>query len=458
MVRAFDHLQIVLDDEQRITLRHQPVEDADQHRHVVEMQPGRRLVENQQAVLVLLIREPLDELQPLRLAATQDIQRLAEREVAQPHLLQHHQRLHHFLFAHLGEKADRLRDRQLQHVVDGFPREPDFQHMRLVAPPLALRAADEDIAQELHLDFLEAIAPAALAASHARVEGKRARRQPLRDRVRRLGEKIADAVEDAEIHRRRRARRARERRLIHHHHLLDLVRTEQLLQRARRLVGRQVFRREQISVKHVVNERALPRAGHACDARENAERKLHVDPLEIVLPRALHRDGAARLPPLRRHRDGLRPCEIVRREGRRGFPREQRAERPAENQLPTRRPAPWPDLHEIVRRADDRLVVLDHEQCVPFVAELLHHADQPARVARVQPDARLIQHEQRVHQRRAEARRQIHPLHLPAAQRPRRPVQREIAEPHLVEVAEPRADLVRQHLRRRVAAPLSIGR
>ena len=76
-VGAFDDFEIVLDDEQRIPLLDQPVEDAHEQRHVVEMQPGRRLVENEQRLFLALGRPALDELEPLRFAAAEHIQRLA---------------------------------------------------------------------------------------------------------------------------------------------------------------------------------------------------------------------------------------------------------------------------------------------------------------------------------------------------------------------------------------------
>ena len=69
VVRALDHLEIVLDDEQAVPLLDQPVEDAHEQRDVVEMQAGRRLVEDEQRVRLALIDEPLDELEPLGFAA-----------------------------------------------------------------------------------------------------------------------------------------------------------------------------------------------------------------------------------------------------------------------------------------------------------------------------------------------------------------------------------------------------
>ena len=64
--------------------------------------------------------------------------------------------------------------------------------------PFAFRAADEDVAEELHLDLLEAIAAATLAAAVAGVEGEGTRGEPLRPASGR-GEELADVIEDAEI-------------------------------------------------------------------------------------------------------------------------------------------------------------------------------------------------------------------------------------------------------------------
>src|SRR5262249_41522856 len=65
----------------------------------------------------------------------------------------------------------------------------------------------------------------------------------------------------------------------------------------------------------------------------------------------------------------------------------------------------------------------------------------------MQADRRLVQHEQRVDQRRAERGRQIDTLDFAARQRARLPVEREIAEAYVVEIVEARADLAEQEIR-----------
>ena len=156
--------------------------------------------------------------------------------------------------------------------------------------PFALRAAHEDVAEELHLDLLEAVAAATLAAAAAGVEGERARGQSLRHRFRRRGEEFADAIEDAEIERRRRARRARERRLIDHHHLVDAMRAGDRFARARFLLGRLRPCAEADSDRARRGRACFSGTGDAGDAGEDAERNVDVDVSQIVLARAGDRD------------------------------------------------------------------------------------------------------------------------------------------------------------------------
>ena len=104
----------------------------------------------------------------------------------------------------------------------------------------------------------------------------------------------------------------------------------------------------------------------------------------------------------------------------------------------------------MVGRADDRFLVLDDEQRVALVAQIVHHAHEPADIARMQADARLVHDEQRVHERRAETGREIHALHFAAAERARGAIEREIAEPDLAEITQSRDDFVAQHCRGRV--------
>ena len=104
-----------------------------------------------------------------------------------------------------------------------------------------------------------------------------------------------------------------------------------------------------------------------------------------------------------------------------------------------------PHVDDGVGDPDHVGVVLDDEDRVALVAQLPQDRDQPLVVARVQADRRLVEHVQRVDQRRAERRREVDPLRFAARQRRRQPIEREVVEPDVAQEPEPLADLA-QHL------------
>ena len=93
----------------------------------------------------------------------------------------------------------------------------DFENMRAVAAAVAIGAADEDVAQELHLDLLEARAAAPLALPLAGVEAEGAGVEPALLRQLGLGEDGPDVIERANIDGGIRARGLAEDGLIHQH-------------------------------------------------------------------------------------------------------------------------------------------------------------------------------------------------------------------------------------------------
>ena len=171
--------------------------------------------------------------------------------------------------------------------MDRFPVELDLEDVRLEAAAFAFRAAHEDVAEELHLDLLEAVAAAALAAPSPALKENALAVSPCATRIGRAAKSSRMCIEDAEVDAGRGARRARERRLIDHHHLVDLVRADRASCRRRALPrSAGLLRARRFPIEHVVHERALARAGNAGDAGEDAERKLDIDFAQVVLARA----------------------------------------------------------------------------------------------------------------------------------------------------------------------------
>ena len=485
-VGTFDHFEIVLDHDQRIPALHQSLKQPHQDGDIVEMQSSRRLVENEKTSgrsirVRRFVRQMPDQLQPLRFAAGQGVERLPEPQITEAHFIEHIEFVAEFLgFANLREKLDCFTYRHLEDAVDRFSVELDAQDVRLKTAAFALGAPHVEIAQELHLDLFEAGAATALATAAAGVEGERARRQPLRHRFREPGEKLTHPIVKSEVKNRGRAWRARELCLIDHDHLTDAVRARDRFARAGRLLILLAFRLEQVPIKDVVNQRGLSRAGHARDAIKNAERNFHVHVLEIVLARTGDADGSLRFAARLWNRNRFASAEIIARQ-RLGSARDSRAGNGAlaianfvcgrmfrrgaetgtrgacapqhffqfttENQFAAVLAATGPDIDDVIGRADDRLLVFHHEQRVPLVAQIVHHAHEPADIARMQADAWFVHDEKRVHERRAEAGGEIHPLHFAAAERARGAVEREITEADFAKVPEPRDDFVAQHFR-----------
>jgi hypothetical protein len=88
---------------------------------------------------------------------------------------------------------------------------------------------------------------------------------------------------------------------------------------------------------------------------------------------------------------------------------------PSNTICPPRSPGPGAHVDQAVGGEHHRRVVLDHHQRVAGIAQAVHGLDDAVHVARVQADAGLVQHEQRVHQRGAQRGGEVDALHLAAA-------------------------------------------
>ena len=103
------------------------------------------------------------------------------------------------------------------------------------------------------------------------------------------------------------------------------------------------------------------------------------------------------------------------------------------------------DVDDPVGGPDGVLVVLDDDERVAQVPQPGQGVDQPAVVALVQADARLVQDVEHADQAGADLRRQPDALRLAAGQRRGRARQREVVEADVEQEAEPRLDLL-EHL------------
>ena len=100
------------------------------------------------------------------------------------------------------------------------------------------------------------------------------------------------------------------------------------------------------------------------------------------------------------------------------------------------------DVDHVVGLADRLLVVLDDDHGVAGVAQVLQRGQQPAVVALVQADRRLVQHVEHAGQPAADLARQPDALALAARERAGVARQRQVVEPDVDEEAQPLADFL----------------
>src|SRR2546426_7521726 len=205
--------------------------------------------------------EVTDQFEPLPLAARERVDGLAEAQITEPDFLEQREFFHRppcRTGLPLGrEKLDDLIHRRLEEVGDGpglrssrreealtsslcGPSLPlgvrkwslltsaatdfYFQNVRPIAATAAVGAADEHIAEELHLDLLETRAAAAFALALGGIEAERAGVEAALLRGVRLGEQFANVVERANVNGRVGARRFAERRLVHENSAPEMFR------------------------------------------------------------------------------------------------------------------------------------------------------------------------------------------------------------------------------------------
>mgnify|MGYP003694175915 CR=1 FL=1 len=106
---------------ERVAGLEQLAERGEQLRDVVEMQAGRRLVEDVEQALAAVRRQVRGDLDPLRLAARERRRRLAQSQIAEADFVEHLQAPQHLRRA--AEERQRLAHGHVEDLVDAdWPR------------------------------------------------------------------------------------------------------------------------------------------------------------------------------------------------------------------------------------------------------------------------------------------------------------------------------------------------
>ncbi len=442
-VGGLDHVEVVLDDDDRVALVDQAGEDLQQLADVLEVQTGGRLVEDVDRAAGGALLELARELHALRLTAGQSGRGLAEPDVAETDVVQRLQvaidrrdRL---------EEVHRLFDRHVQDLGDGLALVVDLQGLPVVPGAVADLARDVHVREEVHLDLDGAVARAVLAAAALDVEGEAAGLVAADLRLGGLGEQPADVVEDTGVRRRVRARGAADGRLVDVHDLVDEVVAVHARVPPRDVPGA-VELAGQVRVQDVVDQRRLAGAGHARDGREHSQRERDVDVLEVVLPGTVHREQPGRVvrAPDVGHRDRLLAGQV--QAGLRLGVGEQLLQGAAVHDLAAVLTCAGADVDDPVGGLDGVLVVLDDDECVAHVAQPDEGLDQPVVVALMQTDGRLVEDVQHAYESGADLGGQADALGLAAGERAGRAVQREVVQADVDQEPQSFVDLLQHAL------------
>jgi hypothetical protein len=195
-------------------------------------------------------------------------------------------------------------------------------------------------------------------------------------------------------------------------------------------------------VEDVVHQGRLAGPAHAGHGGQHAERDGRVHVREVVLACAddLQLAGTVDLAALRRDLDLAASREVVTGQG--PLVGEEVLEQARVDHFTAVLPRPRSDVDDPVGLGDGVLVVLDDDEGVAEVPQPREGLDQPAVVALVQADRRLVQDVQYAHESRSDLRGEPDALGLSAGQRARRPFQVEVLEPDVEEEGQARLDLL----------------
>ena len=417
---------MVLDDQHGVAKIDQAVQHVKQLAHVVEMQSRRWLIQDVQRAAGLAFGKFARQFDALGFAAGKRRRGLPQRYVAESHV---HQRRK--LLLNLGnvfQEFKRLGARQVQYVADRMSLVAHGERLGIVAATAAHFAHHINIGKKIHFDAPQAVALASFAAPAFHVEAEAARAVAALARLREHGKQVADGRKHSGVGRRVRTRRAANRRLIDLNDLVDVFGAEDLPMRGGRFRGTIELLRQR-AIQNIVHQRGFAGAGNPGDHREQAQRKGDVNLLEIVRCGSQDLNGFAVLAaPFFRHRNFRRAPQVLPGQRlSRGFDLFRLALR---NQIAAGVPRARAEIHHKIRPANGVFVMLDHQHRVAQVAKVFERAEQPRIVARVQPDARLIEHVEHAAQSRANLRSQANPLCFAAGERSRRALQAQVAQAH----------------------------
>ena len=376
-VGGLDHVEVVLDDDDRVAVIAQAVQHAQQQVDVVEVETGRRLVEDVERAPGVALGQLERELHALRFAARERRRALAERDVAEAHVEQRLElsREHR----HRAEEFRRLLDRHLQHFVDVLALVLDLERLAVVAVAVADVARHVDVGQEMHLDLEHAVALARFAAPAFHVEGEASGAVAALARGGHAGEELAYRREEPGVGRRIRARRAPDRALVDVHDLVEELepRDRFVRRRLRRRCRRAGARPRCTSVS--LTSVDLPEPETPVTHTKRPTGMLDRDVLQVVAGRARDRELPLRVHAVAQPRQLDAPPAAQVLPGERFGMRRDLLRRALRDDASAVLAGAQTHVDDVVGAHDRFLVVLDDDHRVADVAQALQRVEEPRR-------------------------------------------------------------------------------
>ncbi|OPZ82264.1 MAG: hypothetical protein BWY77_00252 [bacterium ADurb.Bin431] len=438
MIGGLDDIHLMLDHQHGIALVDQPIEDAQEHVAVLEMEAGGGFIEDIDGAPGADFAQFGGELDALGLAAGEGGSGLAEADVTQADILQGLE-----LAPDRREIIEKLEGVIHRHVEDAGDRLPlvfDLEGLAVVALALADLAGDVYIRQKMHLDLQDTVALAGLTAAALDVKTEASGLVAADLGLRQLGEEIPDGCEEAGVGGGVGARGAADRRLVDGDHLVEMLQPLDGGVGQRGLLGAVEMLVEEM-VEGLVDKGALAAARNPGDTDEGAEGDFDIDLFKIIAARPFKKQMlAASRPPFFRHGDDAPTGQIVPGDG--GWIGRHLRRRSHGHHLAAVLAGAGAEIDDEIGFLNGLLVMLDHHHRIAEVPQPHQGVDEALVVALMQADRGLIEDIEHPHQLRADLGGQADALGLSSRQAPRSAVEGEIVKPDIVEKGEPLADLL----------------
>lgn len=167
-IGAFDHIEVVFDDDNGVTLFDQALEGPEEDRNIILMEPDGGFVEEVEDLFFFLVDEMVSKLDPLEFSSGEGRGRLSEFDVAQADIDKRGQFLQYFRMS--GKEFEGFGHAHLEDVIYVFAIVSDLENIALKSLSFAGFAGQDHVGQKLHLHDLLTGALAFLTASSGRIE------------------------------------------------------------------------------------------------------------------------------------------------------------------------------------------------------------------------------------------------------------------------------------------------